>query len=93
MKSAANQSVSSLLNPSNLLKRMGNALVNSRLAIALANLLSFMLEEKVSPAKGLQLLHAILAGTSAFLFGGIGIIFQLLLIAWFALAVWQYNHE
>ncbi|MCQ2195946.1 MAG: hypothetical protein MJZ60_00300 [Bacteroidaceae bacterium] len=93
MKSATNQSVASMFNPSNLLKRMGTALTDSRFAIMLANLLSFMLEEKVAPLKALQLLHAILAGISAFLFGGLSIVFQLLLLVWFFLAVWQYSKK
>lgn len=69
--------------------RINPATVLRRMALRLAALFSFILGEKVGAAFSLCLLNTMIAGTCAFLFGGAGIIIQLLLILWFAVAVWQ----
>lgn len=83
-------SISSLMKRvSILLKKAGATIVNSRFALSLAALFSFILDEKVSPAKSLHIVNACVAGTAAFLFGGFSVMVQIVLLAWFAVAVWQ----
>ncbi|MCQ2223205.1 MAG: hypothetical protein MJZ35_05380 [Bacteroidaceae bacterium] len=63
--------------------------VLDRLAQNLASLFSFILGEKVGTAYSLSMLNAMTSGTCAFLFGGASALIQVLLIVWFAVAVWQ----
>lgn len=91
MKNVAAQNVVSFASPSTLLKKAGSYITNSRFAIALASLLSFMLGEEISSTKAMHFLSGFSAAICAFLFGGISIMVQLLMLAWLVIAVCQYR--
>lgn len=73
------------------LKQVSHTVSHNRATLMLATLISLMLHETVSPLKALRLLNVFVAGTCAFLFGGCSMFVQLLLIVWFAVAIWQYR--
>lgn len=79
----------SIITPSYLMARLGKAIVDSRFAFQLSALISFLLNEKISPAKSICLLNVFAATLSAFLFGGYSLGVQLVLILWFIIALWQ----
>ena len=60
-----------------------------RAAHLLAVLFSFILGERISAAYSLCLLNVMLSGLCAFLFGGASLTIQILLLIWFAVAIWQ----
>ena len=91
MKNVASKNASEIISLNSILSDIGAAICNSKFAIALASILSLMLNEKVSATRALHLRNAFTAGTCAVLFGGFCGLSQFLLLAWLGIAIWQFR--
>lgn len=97
MKTQMNNAVisNSVMNTSNTvmnnlsMNALADRLLQTKPMIALGLVFSIILGEDVTPLRALRLLNAMVSGLAAFLFGGFSLMAQLLLLAWFGIAIWQ----
>lgn len=73
----------------NPLAAISRSILESRILIQLASLISLILGEKTSVAQSIRLLNAIMASLCTLLLGGYSWLIQLVLLLWMGIAIWQ----
>ncbi|GEM_PF-6067740 len=68
-------------------------ILSTRPFVALSQLFSLVLDEKVSALKAFNLLHAMVAFLAMVLLGGNSILLQLALVAWCGITAWQCKRD
>lgn len=70
-------------------RTISQMILNSKFIGLVAEVLSMILGEKISPKKAIKLLNVQAAITSLMIFGGISPLIAVVLLAWMGLAVYQ----
>lgn len=70
-------------------RNVSQMIMNSKITLATADLMSKILGEKIGPKKAIRLLNAQAAMASLIIFGGASPLVALILLAWMGLAVYQ----
>ncbi len=70
-------------------RTISQMILNSKFIGLVAEVLSMILEEKISPKKAIKVLNVQAAIASLMIFGGISPLIAVVLLAWMGLAVYQ----
>ena len=70
-------------------RTISQMILNSKFIGSVAEVLSMILGEKISPKKAIKVLNVQAAITSLMIFGGISPLIAVVLLAWMGLAVYQ----